>query len=70
MLGLDRTTTAKLRVVLLEAVANEPGICEIRVYDEPDRLVRIARRAARGAALPDTKPDLPWDDSVQWKDER
>ncbi len=69
VLGLDRTTTAKLRVVLLQTETNEPGICEIRVYDEPDRLVRIARRAARGATLPDTKPDLPWDDSVQWKDE-
>jgi len=104
VLGLDRVTTSKLRVVLLsgieeslhgsfrvprascpctgetpvapdrassfvsrlEAKPAEPAICEIRVYDEPLRLIKIARRAAQNMRLPDAKPDLPWDDSVLW----
>jgi hypothetical protein len=64
VLGLDRTTAPKLRVVLLEAKPDEPGICEVRVYDEPQRLVEIARRAATNMNRPDSPPDLPWDDSV------
>ena len=57
VLGLDRQTAAKLRIAL-----NEPrGICEVRVYDEPERLVEIARRAHQNMRLPDAGPWLPWD---------
>ena len=57
VLGLDRQTSSKLRVLL-----DEPcGICEIRVYDEPQRLVEIARRAHRNMRQPDQGPWLPWD---------
>lgn len=57
VIGLERLTTAKLRIVLHRAT----GICEIRVYDEPKRLVEIARRAAKNMALPDGGPRLPFD---------
>jgi hypothetical protein len=57
VLGLDRLRAAKLRIVL-----GEPrGICEVRVYDEPQRLVEIARRAERNMRLPDRGPWLPWE---------
>jgi hypothetical protein len=57
VLGLDRQTTIRLRVVL-----DEPqGICEVRVYDEPQRLVDIARRAENNMRLPDVSPQLPWE---------
>jgi hypothetical protein len=56
-LGLDRVTTTKLRVVLTEP----RGICEVRVYDEPDRVVAIARRAHANMRQPDRGPWLPWD---------
>lgn len=65
LVGLDRLSTARLRVVLLEQ-GSEPGICEIRVYDEPQRLVEIARRAVKNMRLPDSGPGLPWDESVAW----
>lgn len=56
-LGLDRQTTSRLRVVL-----DEPrGICEVRVYDEPEHAVEIARRAHANMRLPDQGPWLPWD---------
>jgi len=55
--GLDRITASKLRVVVHRAT----GICEIRVYDEPKRLVEIARRAAKNMLLPDGEPPLPFD---------
>lgn len=58
VLGLDRTTTSKLRVVLEQPAA----ICEIRVYDEPQRMVDIARRAQANMRLPDQGPWLPWDE--------
>ncbi len=66
VLGLDRTTASKLRVVLLEAEAEDAGICEIRLYDEPDRVVEIARRVAQTMLLSDPEPDVPWDDSILW----
>jgi len=66
VLGLDRVTTSRLRVVLLDSNRSEPGVCEIRVYDEPERIVEIARRAAKNMRLPDAPPDLPWDDGVLW----
>ena len=56
VLGLDRVAASKLRVV----IAEDRGICEIRVYDEPKRLVDIARRAHRNMRLPDEGPWLPW----------
>lgn len=57
VLGLDRLTTPRLRVVL-----DEPrSICEIRVYEEPERIVEIARRAEQNMRLPDIGPWLPWD---------
>lgn len=56
VLGLDRVAASKLRVVLAEG----RGICEIRVYDEPNRLLDIARRAHRNMQLPDEGPWLPW----------
>ncbi|MCX6897776.1 MAG: FAD-dependent oxidoreductase [Verrucomicrobia bacterium] len=59
VLGLERVTASKLRVVLSDAV----GICEIRVYDEPERVVEIARRAANNQRLPDVSARLPWETS-------
>jgi len=50
VLGLDRLTAAKLRVVLDEPA----GICEIRVYNEPPHVVESARRAGENRRLPDT----------------
>ncbi len=58
VLGLDRMTTSKLRVTL----SKPTGICEIRVYDEPQREVEIARRAHRNMRLLDRGPWLPWDE--------
>ncbi len=54
--GLERLATAKLRIVLQRAT----GICEVRVYDEPQRVVEIARRAAKNMLLPDAGPRLPF----------
>jgi len=59
--GLDRVTTQKLRLTL----GRPAGICEIRVYDEPQREVEIARRAMKTMRLPDRGPWLPWDE-VDW----
>ena len=56
VLGLDRVSASKVRIVLAEA----RGVCEIRVYDEPKRLVDIARRAHRNMRLGDQGPWLPW----------
>jgi len=58
VLGLDRTSASAMRVVLDEPAA----ICEIRVYDEPEREVEIARRAHHNMQLPDEGPWLPWGD--------
>jgi len=48
VIALERITTSKLRVVVGEA----RGLCEIRVYDEPPRLVEVARRCQRHLARP------------------
>jgi hypothetical protein len=58
VLAIDRTTAAKLRLVLPEPA----GVCEIRVYDEPARVADIAKRAALNQARPDG-PDarFPWE---------
>ena len=57
VLGLDRIVTSRLRVVEREPA----GICEIRVYEEPQQAVERARRAHDNMQLPDTGPWLPWD---------
>jgi hypothetical protein len=59
--GLERTTAARLRVVMLATRGPEIGITEIRVYDEPLPVVEAARRAAHNRGLPDTGPGLPWE---------
>lgn len=47
----------------IRVVENEPAaICEIRVYEEPRRLVEIARRAHGNMRRPDEGPWLPWGD--------
>ncbi|NUQ66491.1 MAG: FAD-dependent oxidoreductase [Pirellulales bacterium] len=66
VLGLERTSASHLRVVVLEPGREEAGVCEIRVYDEPQEVVEAARRRARTMNLPDDGPGLPWDDSVVW----
>jgi hypothetical protein len=58
VLGLDRVSTARLRVVESEPA----GIAEIRLYDEPQRQVEIARRAHANMRLPDVGPFLPWEE--------
>jgi hypothetical protein len=63
---MARTTTPKLRLVLLAPGKAELGVCEIRVYDEPERLLEIAARAARNRDLPDPPPALGWDDRTPW----
>lgn len=63
VLGFVSTTTSRLRLLVLEAGKVEWGVCEIRVYDEPSRLVEIAARAARNRDLPDPPPALGWDDA-------
>jgi hypothetical protein len=56
VLGIERVTAPKLRVVFPDTTS----VCEIRVYDEPERLVEIARRAAANMAMPDAVPKLRW----------
>lgn len=63
VLGFDRVTTIRLRLVLLEKKSAEPGVCEIRVYDEQPEVVETAHRVARLRDLPDSGPGLPWKDT-------
>jgi len=63
-LGFDRTTAARLRVVLGQQQFRGPAISEIRVYDEPQRVVEIARHATADMMAPDEKPELPWNESL------
>lgn len=56
VVGLDSTNTARLRCVF----TGMTSVAEIRVYDEPPRVVEIARRVQAAAALPDASPGLPW----------
>jgi hypothetical protein len=60
VLGLDAVTTAKLRWVFTGMTT----VGEVRVYDEPLRLVETARRVEAARALPDVYPDLAWFYSV------
>jgi hypothetical protein len=62
VLGLEDQTTSRLRIVL-----NRPAaICEVRVYQESQREVDIARRAHCNMRLPDVGPWLPWPEH-NWK---
>jgi len=63
VVGLDRVTTSKLRVVLLGG-SGRMGINEVRVYDEPQEAIETARRVARTMRLPDEPPDLPFAPAV------
>ncbi|NLS95030.1 MAG: FAD-dependent oxidoreductase [Planctomycetaceae bacterium] len=59
VLGLDQAVTADA----IRLSEDEPSaVCEIRVYDEPQRLVEIAQRAHANMRLPDEGPWLPWGD--------
>ncbi|MFW6169803.1 MAG: FAD-dependent oxidoreductase [Planctomycetota bacterium] len=59
VLGLENPVSTDA----LRLVENEPaGVCEIRVYQEPERLVKIAKRAHANMRLPDRGPWLPWGD--------
>ncbi len=64
VLGLEETTASRLRVVLREPA----GICEVRVYHEPEHIVESARRAHRTMRLPDKGPWLPWGPSKPVRD--
>jgi hypothetical protein len=57
VLGLDKLSTTRLRVVMAEP----KPVCEIRVYEEPPQVVEAARRAHRTMRLPDQGPFLPWE---------
>jgi hypothetical protein len=61
VLGIEPVTTTGLRIVEREPA----GIAEIRVYNEPQRLVEIARRAHANMRLPDSGPFLPWEGNDQ-----
>lgn len=56
VLALQRITTPAIRVVF----ADPCTVSEIRVYDEPQRLVEIARRAEATMAERDDAPALAW----------
>lgn len=56
VLGFAAVTTAKLRWVF----SGLATVGEVRVYDEPLRVVEIARRVEAARALPDVSPGLPW----------
>lgn len=56
-LGAAGVTTTKLRLVLDKPA----GICEIRVYNEPERELEIARRAMANMLQPDTDAFYPWE---------
>lgn len=65
MLGFGEVKAGAMRVVLLKKNGHqEPGVCEVRVYHEPQRVLEIAARAMRTRDLPDPKPALGWDDTI------
>ncbi|MBM3333514.1 hypothetical protein FJY63_02525, partial [Candidatus Sumerlaeota bacterium] len=63
LIGFEPTTTQRIRLVLLSARSREMGVCEIRAYLEPARLVEIADRAWHNVNLPDGGPGFPWPDA-------
>jgi hypothetical protein len=56
VLGLEPITTSKLRLAFMGLAS----VCEVRVYDEPQRVVEIARRVAVNREVPDASPGLVW----------
>jgi hypothetical protein len=56
VLGLDAVTAARLRVTFTGLTS----VSEIRVYDEPPRVVEIARRVEAAREWPEISPSLPW----------
>ena len=56
VLGFEQTAASALRVVF----ADKCTVSEIRVYDEPQRLVDTANRAAANMAARDETPALIW----------
>lgn len=62
VLGLTQPVTADA----IRLSEDEPAtVCEIRVYQEPQRLVEIAQRAHANMRAPDEGPWLPWGDDNQ-----
>jgi hypothetical protein len=61
ILGLERITTSRIRIAVMEP----RGICEIRIYDEPQELVENAHRAHSNMRIPDEGPFLPWEPGFQ-----
>lgn len=65
LLGFKQVRTSALRLLILKGNGrHRPGVCEIRVYDEPQRTLDIAARAMRNRDLPDPRPAIGWDDSI------
>ena len=61
VIGLDILKTTKIR--LLE---DEPsGISEIRIYNEPEKVVKTTQKAYHNMRLPDVGPFLPWEDGFK-----
>ncbi len=62
VLGLPQSVTTDA----IRFSEDEPAaVCEIRVYQEPQRLVEIAQRAHANMRAPDEGPWLPWGDDDQ-----
>ena len=59
VLGLTESVTADAIRFVEDELA---PVCEIRVYEEPQRLVEIAQRAHANMRAPDEGPWLPWGD--------
>ena len=60
--GLTESVTADA----IRFSEDEPAaVCEIRIYQEPQRLVEIAQRAHANMRAPDEGPWLPWGDDDQ-----
>ncbi|MHB8902602.1 MAG: FAD-dependent oxidoreductase [Thermoguttaceae bacterium] len=59
VVGLSKPVTADA----LRLREDQPAsVCELRVYEEPQRLVEIAQRAHANMLAPDEGPWLPWGD--------
>ena len=55
--------TERVEADAIRLSEEEPApVCEIRVYEEPQRLVEIAQRAHANMRAPDEGPWLPWGD--------
>ncbi|MEK6481675.1 FAD-dependent oxidoreductase [Catalinimonas sp. 4WD22] len=60
VLPVGKVNTSSLRVVLEEEKPSG-GICEIRVYNEPQHKVNMAARAYKTMSQPDDQVLLPWE---------